>query len=117
MVDYEEIKSQLRQKQTELAGQRVNMNKRMLRTGMQGLPQRKQIGRFNRQLSEQSSGYGKQIRDIDAYLLAQEEKEDMFFSMGVGETTPIINPPNVTFFQNPNLNRLRNRFKKGGSWF
>jgi hypothetical protein len=93
------------------------MNKRMLRTGMQGLPQRKQISRFNRQLSEQSIGYGKQIRDIDAYLLAQEEQDGMFSIMGVGETTPIISPPNVTFFQNPNLNRLRNRFKKGGKWF
>ena len=117
MVDYDEIKNQLRQKQMELASQRVNIPKRMLRTGIQGLPQRKQIGLFNKQLREQSKRYGKQISDIDRFLLAKEEQSKRISSMGRGEDIPINPEPNITFFPNPNLKRLRNRFKKGGSWF
>jgi len=120
MVDYNEIKGQLRQKQGELAGQRVHMDKRMLRTGIQSLPQRKHIGRFNRQLREQSRRYGEQISDIDAFLLAQEEQDSMISSMSMEKETPIFQPipiPTITIFNNPKLNQLRNRFRKGGKWF
>ena len=115
MTDYNEIRNQLRQRQKNLESQRVNIPKTMLRNGLQGRPQRKQIGIFNQQLDSQSSEYGKQIINIDKFLLAEEIKKTSI--LNEGETYPINPEPNINFFSNPNINKLRNRFRKGGGWF
>ena len=103
MVDYELIKAELKQRQTELASKRIALNKRNLRTGIQSLPQRKQISRFNNQIKTQINDYERQIRAINTYLEAENQI-----------SIPI---PNINFIPDPRLTRLRNRFKKGGRWF
>ena len=115
MVDYNEIRNQLRQRQSELAKQRVNISKIMLRNGLQGRPQRKQISIFNKQLGEQSSEYEKQISDIDKFLLGEKTKR--LSIMGEGETYPANPEPTITLFDYPNIKNIRNRFRRGGLWF
>ncbi len=120
MVDYTILKTQLRQKQTELGKQQIIKIPQMkLRMGIQGLPQRKEVANFNRRLRDQQKGYEKQIRAIDKYLLlkAEQDKIILGLSSSSGEdeeipTYPAIPTPTTTFFEAPNLKRLRSRFKR-----
>ena len=120
MVDYTILKTQLRQKQTELGKQQIIKIPQMkLRMGIQGRPQRQEVAIFNRRLRDQQKGYEKQIRAIDKYLLlkAEQDKIILGLSSSSGEdeeipTYPDIPTPTTTFFEAPNLKRLRHRFKR-----
>jgi len=116
MVDYIALKSQLRNKQRELGKQQITKIPQMkLRMGIQSLPQRKEIATFNKRLREQQRDYEKQIRAIDKYLLLKSEQDKRISSFSKMDETPMpltIAPPVTTFFNNPSLKKLRNRFKR-----
>jgi len=117
MVDYILLKNQLRQKQVELRGRQITkIPQRELRTGIQSLPQRKEIARFNKRLREQSKAYGEQIKAIDRYLYLEAQRQKIISELGEDEEVPTFEEnliPKISFYVSPQLKRLRNRFQKG----
>lgn len=123
MTDYTILRSQLRQRQTELGKQQiVKIPQMKLRMGIQSLPQRKEVAHFNRRLREQSIAYEKQIRAIDKYLLLKAEQDKIISELGEDDEFSIqtfseIPEPTVKFSINPLLKRLRHRFKRREKFF
>jgi len=117
MTDYILLRNQIRQKQIDLRAQQITqISQRKLRMGIQGLPQRKEIARFNRILREQSRAYEKQIKAIDRYLYLEAQRQKIISELGEDDPIPIFEEnliPKISFYVSPQLKRLRNRFQKG----